>query len=286
MFRSGNLLTAFLLTCALAALPTCAFAAACCGGGSLAPQIVAGDFRGQLNSALSLTHVTISSAWAIPRILDDRLQISAQVPLAYSLTRDQRGIALGDLSIGANVELLRNWEQSGVWANTDILGFVGLQAPTGLSIYQITTSHSQISGGGFYRLSMGAYGARILGDFDLQVLLAVHRDFARRFIDGSGDSLFVDPGFGAAATLGAGFSPGSGKIRLGLQASPLWEQGAVSIQPGQSSRGQDGLSVDLGASFAWLIDPTWTLAATYTEPVGTLARDRNIALLLQKRWWR
>lgn len=270
-FANGLAAAAFLVS-------SNALAAACCGGGVLAPQIVSGDFRAQVSSTLSLTHLTFNGAWAVPRILDDRLQLSARMPLAL--------FTPGDLAVGANLELLRGWESSGALAGTDVLAFVGLQMPTGVSIYELRSLQSQVSGTGFFRVSGGVFAARVWGDVDLQVLAALHRDLSRRFMDGSGDPIFVDPGFGAITTLGVGWSPSAGFLRFGLQTTVYWEQGIVTLQPGQAARGRDAASLDLSANLAWLIDSTWTLSAAYTEPLGTESRDRSAALLLQKRWWR
>mgnify|MGYP002141939174 CR=1 FL=1 len=285
-------------------------AAPCCARNAATPMLIVGDDRAQFNVGLALANVVaVADEEGIPTfgapqnsealqtyrldgsfLLSDRLQAGASFSLVnHSITADDikdSTFAMGDTRLHLGYEIMPVWNYS-KWKPQGFL-FTTLTLPTGRSIHESQKGPStDVTGNGFYAVSVGMLAVKRVGFLDFFVVPEVHYSFPRVF---SGDlDRRLLPGWGGSIGAGFGWSPGGGNLRLGLRVHPRLDQGVTSIYPDRVEQSRGWLSVcDTGFDAAYLLSATDSLMVSYTDQtllgVATnLNLNRSLSINFQHR---
>jgi hypothetical protein len=288
------------------------YSAPCCGGGANVPGIIGGDDLAQLSLTASNAFTV---ADALPgkevrtrsgqdrellqtlrvdaaTLLSDRWQAAVSIPVIRR-SRDRKGTfgestGLGDVSFSVAYEFLPQWSYSR-WQPKGIV-FADVILPTGKSLYESSAIYRLDSRGrGFWGAGAGVFLVKTWGSWDVFLLTELHRSFGKTVSLDVG-SLDLSPGWGGSGTVAIGFSPGSGKWRIGALLAYAREDGVQTTGVVKGS-GSAVETLSPGAQLSYLWAPTLSLNVTYTDQTLFAANDnaavnRTVALLLQKRWER
>lgn len=288
-----------------------ASAAPCCGGNAALPTIVTGDDRAQVQVALA--HETVvgdALAQGLQRLrsendrertdtlridagyrVSDRVQIGLSLPVVHrTRTIDAAQAAsagLGDVSSTLAYEILPEWTYS-AWRPKGF-AFAQVAFPTSPSVYDsIAPYQIDARGRGFYSAALGAAFLKGIADWDFLLSFKAQRSFARAVSYLGASDLKVVPGFGASFLLGAGWSPGGGKLRLGAMLSPVWES-AIRSEGAIDSVSSSQWVWNASAQLSYLASEEWSGSLIYTDQTW-ISGARNVSLsrmvvaALQKRW--
>lgn len=316
-FMSLNFLKALSVSgvfLGLMASPQSARAAACCARSPAAPFLIVGDDSAQFNLGVSGGGLVADAArdgsvafksgdsstsiWNYrfdgAVLLSDLFQVGLSIPLVTRVATLPGGsdssTRLGDVRVSAGYEFMPSWSYS-EWKPQGFL-FSVLSLPTGRSMYEAQLpTMADISGNGFYAVSFGALLLKRWTTWDAFVLGEGHYSFKSSFTD-VGNQYQVYPGFGASVGGGIGWSPGGGRLRVGLRFQPRWDQLEEVVYPGEAA-GLSGArwTTDCGLDAAFLLAPTDTLMASYTDqtllgPARSAVLMRSLVLSYQHRWER
>ncbi len=290
------------------------WAAPCCARNAATPALIVGDDQTQVNLGFSLAHVVADATedgalvfnspnysdisqvhrFDFSTMVSDRLQFGSSFNLVRHTVRDselsETQLGVGDTRLNVGYELLPVWNYS-KW-KPQIFIFSTFTFPTGRSKYEFERPLlSDVTGNGFYSVSMGGLILKRWGIWDIFLLPEIHFAFPRTFETEQGN-LKVYPRLGGSFGVGAGWSPGNGPVRLGLRIQPRLDQTTVTVLGDQISGSQGMLSVcDTGFDAALLISSTDSLMVSYTDQtllgVATnLNVNRTLALNFQHRWER
>lgn len=293
------------------ALLTSAYAAPCCGGSSALPSLLTGDDRAQVQTSASFGSVIGDApAAGIPvfrAVGDNEHTVITRLEGAYRwFEHFQTGFSLpavgriravnqqthaawglGDVQISAAYEVLPEWDYS-VWRPKGFL-FAQMTFPSGSSTYDARQAYQLDSRGrGFYSAGIGTALLKTWSEWDAFFNLELHRSFDRGARLEDGTQISLQPGWGGTATLGGGWSPGSGSLRVGVSLSPVWEEG-IDVTGDVNSRGTDQWVWNLGLQAHYLISDEWTVGAQYTDqtllgPAQNVSLNRTLGLTVMKRW--
>ena len=222
-------------------------------------------------------------------IFADRFQVGAGVPIA-SRSSDRGGgtTQLGDVTTGYGYEDLPEWDYS-PWRPRGF-GFLQLTLPTGKSVNESSDpSKDDASGRGFWALGLGQIFTKIIGRWDVNSTLEVHRAFAKATRDASTSAdIQLHPGWGGVLGVGGGWS--WRELRLGASLAwnyedPVNVTGAIESQGGAQRFATGSLiaSYSLPLEFTAAVvysDQTW-----FGSPSNTTL-SRSILVSVQKRWER
>lgn len=284
--------------------------AACCGGNATMPSILAGDDRSQLTvsaaagvvdgeaqpdgSVAARSDNDYESSYLMrldaATLIADRWQVGTTIPVIRRY-RSRNGspasaAGLGDISLNLGYEFLPEWTYSS-WRPKGI-AFVQGSLPTGGSVYDASELYFLDSRGrGFFSLGAGTLFVKRFGSFDSLLLGEIHHSIPRTVQRSAGDARLT-PGWGMSMVVGIGWSPGSGRLRLGVSATHAAEgqtvlSGAIqTISPATRS----WISA-VQASWLWDDDLTVTVVGSDNHLLGgarSTAMTRALTFLLQKRW--
>lgn len=278
-------------------------AAACCGGGFAAPALLIGDDRAQFSSSFSFTEVVIDNVdaqgfWRTrdehqkvqtlrlegARLLSDRWQLGASVPLIQRQYAGQNHAGFGDIAMNLGYEYLPDWSYNPYRPKG--LGYLQITAPTGKSRAESETGLDS-RGQGFWALGLGTVLTKSWGRWDAFSSVEVHRSFAKDFANSQVQGT-LKPGWGS--TFGGGGGYNLKKWRYG--ASVLWTyEDPIEMEP----RGWAQSSVERYATTSlvasYLPNDDWSGSLSYTdqtllgEPVNT-SLGKGVLLQVQRRWGR
>ncbi len=289
-------------------------AAACCGGTSAAPGLLTGDDTHQLTFSASSSSVIgdmPEQGWAVYRssstsevtqsfrfegamLVSESWQIGLAVPLIRkeftSLRGSDSATSLGDLSVTLAHE---TWPEFGysAWIPRGFT-FLSVNAPIAASIYETTRPGAvDAIGSGFWRVSAGALFLKSWNSWDVSLFGETHYSFTRNFQGYFGaERLWVSPGWGMSAVLGAGWSFASAPVRLGARFQPILNQGRNTwYDSGTHTPSASQLVWNSGLDLSWLASPEWSAVAAYTDqtwlgPAKNTTLSRTFAFNLQRRW--
>ncbi len=289
-------------------------AAACCGGTSAAPGLLTGDDTHQLTFSAATSSVigdVPDQGWAVYRssstsevmqtfridgamLVSESWQIGLAVPLIRKEFTSVRGsdsqASLGDLSLTLAHE---TWPEFGysAWKPRGFT-FLSVNAPMAASIYETTRPGAvDAIGSGFWRISGGALFLKSWNSWDLSFLGETHYSFTRNFPGYFGsDRLWVSPGWGMSAALGAGWSFAGAPVRVGARFQPILNQGRSTRYDGETDTPTPSQLVwNSGLDVTWLASPEWSAVAAYTDqtwlgPAKNTTLSRAFAFNLQRRW--
>jgi hypothetical protein len=312
--RDPLLLDAFLVFLALMGCGSSAHAASCCARSPAAPFLIVGDDKAQVNFGISSAHIVGDAAqdgsvafnsgdisdsiWNYrfdgAVLLSDLFQVGLSVPMVTRSVAapgvSETSTALGDVRMSLGYEFLPSWSYS-AWKPQGFL-FSVLSVPTGRSLYESSLpSLADVSGNGFYAVSVGALLIKRWATVDAFFLTEGHYSFNRAFSD-AGTVYTVYPGFGASAGGGIGWSPGAGRLRVGVRIHPRLDQLESVVYPGTSNRALGyRWTTDMGLDAAFLLATTDTLMLSYTDqtligPSQSAPLNRSLVLSYQHRWER
>ncbi len=305
--NSFNLFTFFTLL--LMSLPSTQ-AAPCCAGSSAIPALMTGDEKALLQlSASDSSVVADAPVNGLPvyrtqnidestrafrlsgsNLISDRLQVGASLPLLNHSTQKNNTRAsnteFGDFSMTTAYEILPEWDYS-AWKPKGYL-FSQFTFPTGRSIYE---SHApfatDVSGQGFYSLSIGSALIKRLSDWDFNFVPGVTHSFYRRFSGG----MNVYPGWSARTYLGIGYNYKA--FRAGFFIQPDYQQTRKieDVTANTTTKSSPVLRWDSGLEMSYLFQDTWGATATYTDqtwfgPAHNTTLARSVSLMLTHRWFR
>lgn len=292
-----------------------AHAAACCGGTSAAPGLLTGDDSSQLTVSASTSTVigdVPEQGWAVyrsastsevvqtlriegSRLISESWQVGLAVPMirkeVSSPQTSDSNSSLGDLSVTLAHETWPEYEYS-AWKPRGFT-FLTLNVPMAASIYETTRPGAvDAIGSGFWRISAGALALKSWQQWDLSLLGETHYSFTRSFqsIPGTEALLWVSPGLGMSAALGAGWSFSAAPVRLGARIQPIWNQGRTTWADAEVPLLSASQQVwNAGVDLAWLVSPEWSAVAAYTDqtwfgPAKNTTLSRIFAFNLQRRW--
>ena len=305
----------FLFIVLLLLSPAHLWASACCARTPAAPFLIVGDDKAQLSVGVGSSSLiaqagadgalTYEPSESLNRIwnyrldgaflLSDRWQMGLSVPVVTHSIREPgifgstTGIGDGRLSIG--YEILPSWSYS-KWKPQGFV-FSVISFPTGRSSFEASNpNNSDVTGNGFFAASLGTLLMKRWTIWDVFFLGEVHYSFPRTFSN-AGGNYQVFPGMGASGGIGIGYSPGGGRLRLGLRIQPRWDQ--LELIPSRNSgatgtRGQRWTN-DTGLDVSYLVAATDTVMISYTDqtligPVASAPLNRMFALNFQHRWER
>ncbi|MGE5085805.1 MAG: serine protease spb1 [Bacillota bacterium] len=286
--------------------PLSVMAASCCGGGFAFPALILGDDKGQLTSSLSYGKVTDdvltnqkwvhrddeneSSTFKIEgaMLLSDLWQTGIAVPVVSRKISNEESTGLGDISLSLGHETFpelsySRWKPKGVT-------FLQITLPTSPSIYDASNTLAADSRGrGFFTLGGGVALIKVLGTWDANSSLEVHRSFARNFDSTSaGGPITATPGWGHSWSIGAGFNKGD--WRLGASFTGLYED-AIEISGAQTSNGsaQKNMTCAVVANYMMNLENAWTLSyadqTLFGSPQNT-SLSKTLTVSFQTRWQR
>jgi hypothetical protein len=290
------------------------WAAACCARSAATPILILGDDEAQINVGFSFAKVlaepldTGTVVWKDPdtselnriikvdgaTLITDRFQVGASLNLVNhrisGVGVSESRTALGDMRVSGGYEILPSWEYS-IWKPQGYL-FTVLTLPTGRSLYESKTPGlSDVTGNGFFSLSVGNLLMKRWSRWDTFILPEIHYSLPRSF-ESFGEQNKVIPGFGGSFGVGIGFSPGGGDIRLGARIQPKFDQGRKVISASSSSQTREWImSNDLGLDMSYLLSTNDTVMLSYTDqtligPASSTNLNRVFAINFQHRWER
>lgn len=298
-------------------------AAPCCAGSTSLPALITGDERAQFSAAYSQgavigdapneglpvfraageSETTQTLRLSGASLLSDRAQVGVTATFAareFSRgTENASATAFGDTSLGVAYEVLPEWNYSS-WRPRGH-SFFEVTLPTGRSVYEANRPGMvDATGRGFFRLAAGAVFTKRVEFWDLLAIAELHRSLPRVFsaTPANQETLRVDAGYGASAAVGAGYSPGGGKWRLGVRLQPSFAEGRVLVASPDSASSRPTRSrpvrvVDTSLEASWLIDEsaagTWTAFGAYVDqtllgPAANTSLNRIVSLGIQRRW--
>lgn len=290
-----------------------AWSAPCCARSSATPVLIVGDDQSQINFGIALGNVVAEvTEEGIPyfksadtnevtqtyrmdgaTLLSDRFQVGASVNLVnHTVMRpDASGsdMGVGDSRISFGYEVLPRWTYSS-WKPQGYL-FTVLTLPTGRSVYESQRpTLSDITGNGFYSVSLGTLMMKRWGRWDAFVIPEGHYSFSRTF-QNNDQNIQIVPGFGGSIGVGGGFSPGEGSFRFGLRVQPRYDQARLAPSVDGDGQGAPITLCDTGLDVSYLMNDTNTLLFSFTDqtllgsPINTNL-NRVFALNFQHRWER
>jgi hypothetical protein len=226
-------------------------------------------------------------------LLSDRIQAGVGFNLvSHTVSRPARTdsmTGMGDFRMSLGYEILPSWTYSN-WKPQGFL-FSVVTVPTGRSSYESESpTAADVTGNGFYSLSVGSLFIKRWSLWDVFLVSEVHYSLPRMF-EVAEQALLAEPGVGGSAGLGVGFSPGGGSLRIGLRLQPRIDQ-ARYIQSMDSGlpRGVQA-NCDTGLDFAYLLTSNDTVMLTYTDqtllgPAVNSNLSRVFGFNYQHRWER
>jgi hypothetical protein len=289
------------------------WAAPCCARGSATPNLVVGDDEAQISFGFS--HASVAAEvgdGGRPRwvsrdysefnqnlrmdgaiLISDRWQLGAGLSFVrHSISAEKEvaaTTALGDSRINLGYEVLPYWNYS-AWRPQGYL-FTSLNIPTGTSMYNYTNPlGSDITGSGFFSLSVGSLLLKRWSQWDAFLIPEVHYAVPKRFTK-DGDSQFVEPGFGGSIGLGGGFSPLESAFRFGFRIQPRFDQPRNGSFFQNNSKAGWITSCDVGLDASMILGATDTVIVSYTDqtwigPARYSNLNQTFAINLQHRWER
>ncbi len=305
----------FLLLVAIGfLLPSGCWASACCARSSAAPTLILGEDQAQLSFGASVGNVVAladSEGAAIfggpgktdktqtyrlegALLLSDRYQVGG----SFSLVQHQvaqngsqdHSIGTGDTRMSAAYEFMPLWSYS-KWKPQGFI-FSVVTLPTGGSVYEAQSPFaSDVTGNGFYSISIGSIFVKHWAFFDAFLMPEIHYSFPRTF-QTSSNKFQVFPGFGGSIGFGVGVSPGGGNLRMGLRIQPRLDQPRAI--PTLDSPFEGSLHVgncDVGFDLSYLISASDTAMMSYVDqtllgPAMNSNLTRNFSVNFQHRWER
>jgi hypothetical protein len=295
-----SLFSSLSLALAALALSEPAFAAACCGGGVAAPNIITGDDRAQV--ALSASRAKIvddvneDGTWRKRQetetneslriegahLLSDRWQLGGAIPIVTRARDTARSSGLGDVSADVAYEYLPEWEYNPYRPKG--IGYIQLTVPTGKSVYE-DTSGLDARGRGFWAIGLGTLLTKGWGNWDVTASLDLHRSLSKvvrtPLLNGT-----VKPGFGAGISAGLGYN--WARWRAGGTLTWTYED-PVEIESETVMTGSLQRSVTATLALSYLYSDQWSMTANVSDqtlfgsPVNT-SLSRSAMLLVLHRW--
>ena len=279
-----------------------AAASACCGSHAAIPSLITGYETARLNAAFSQATVigdVYRDGRSVFRNSTDRT-VRSSLKLAGSYAFADRWQAGAALPIGLGSQLgdtdaLVAFEIQSrpdlLSSAPKLLGFVQVTAPTGRSADEAgLANEGQITGGGFYRLGVGALAVVTRRRWDFFAMPKASVGFARSFATGVGAAeRTIEPGWIADAAVGVGYSFNP-DWRLGSSLSAtLSEARRVREADGTGATASSSLFWPLELSLAWFYDLRSTIALSYVDDtvVGQAwnsVLSRSISLQYSFRW--
>lgn len=285
------------------------FAAPCCSAGSAAPSLITGDDKAQMSMDVSGGYVvgdvgsqgpavfrssdnseteggvTLNGA----RLISDRWQLGASLPLRYRSHEQsgQEGSArgIGDFRFNLGYEILPEWSYSS-WRPR---GYVFAQQtfPTAKSIYDSSDPQAvDAFGKGFYATGFGVLFLKSWKYFDASWLSSAQYSFSRSF-----DGTEIIPGWAMQSSVGLGYSPARGPVRVGLRMSPQYQQPKKARSVSGESKSPSQLVWDTGFDIGVSTSDASTLTVSYTDqtlmgPAKNTTLTRTASVSFQYRWVR
>lgn len=306
MIKSNSIITTSALATALL-FASSAHAAPCCAGNAAAPAIISGDEQAQLSVLVSHSSVigevegegepvfwngdqhvvtqTVRVDGAI--LLSDRWQLGAMIPMVQQDVQSSgvgnTGTALGDIRLNAAYEALPEWSYSS-WKPRGYV-FAQLIVPTGNSVYDSTDlGMVDAAGNGFYTVALGSLLVKRWSSWDASFVPEVHYGFRRRF---SEEGITVNPGVGASALLGGGWSRGA--FRVGARVQPQYSAPKQTTTDAGQSMSIYQFAWNAGVDLTYMASDEWSITGSYTDqtlvgPAVNTQLSRTFALMLQRRW--
>lgn len=302
----------FSLVCHLAVQEV--WAAPCCARSSAAPFLILGDDELQYSFGFSANRVVAETSnerttYFLPEELVDQartlrldgatlLSDRAQVGISLSGVRrsvrayseEHSSFQIGDTRLSFGYEFLTNWNYS-PWRPTGYL-FSVVTLPTGRSNFDsVLPNFADVSGNGFYSVSMGGIFLKRWNTWDAFFMTEVHYSFPRNFENFTG-KFQVIPGLGGSLGGGLGWSPGGGSLRLGMRVQPRVDQPRLIPSRDLSGvRKSWASSCDTGFDLSYLIGSNKTFMVSYTDQtlLGIAQNsnlNRTVGLSFQHRWER
>lgn len=287
------------------------YASTCCGGGVNFPQLITGDFQGQLSTSLSQQKIVgdVSkdgkATFRHPEnketgqtlklegsyLLSEYWQVGASIPVSHK-EKDQFGKqgssqGLGDLSGLLAYEFLPESTYSLVKPRGFLFSKVTLA--TAPSLYDSQNSLAlDARGKGFMTFTLGAAFLKIIEGFDLAFLAALQKSIPRNFQRPNEDKVRVSPGLGGALLFAGGYSPQGLNWRFGFSISPQYE-GPRIIKGDFSSKSAPQLVWDSSLAISYLYSPEWMVVGSYIDqtfigPAKNSSLTRTLMVMAQKRW--
>jgi hypothetical protein len=278
-------------------------AAACCGGGLPVPALVLGDERANVSTTLSYstvgTDVNADGIWQhrqiseqaqtlrldSARILSDRTQLGASLPIIRRSHADDSAAGIGDVAVNGGYEFLPEWEYS-AWKPRG-LGYLQLTLPTGRSIYEASrVDQIDSRGRGFWALGTGVALTKIRGAYDGILLVDVHRSFSKEAKGTTAGDLQLTPGWGGGLTFGAGRTYKD--LRLGASLAWIYEDG-TKVSGAVNSDGVLSRYAVAAASLIYTPSRDWSASLSYSDQTlfGSPANTplaQAVQVSYQHRW--
>lgn len=284
-------------------------AASCCGSSVSLPALITGVDKAQFATSLSQGRVIgerkpgkTVEFWPAEKshikrtikvdgayLLSEYWQVGASLPYSfndYQTTTGYRtqGDHLGDISVLGAYEFLPEtryhpWKPRG-------FVFARWTLPTGVSPYDSREGQMvDVTGRGFHSASLGLAFVRSWQPWTVEISGETHYSFSRHFSINSRSTL-VSPGFGASASVSAGYRLKN--WRLGYTLAPYVEGPIRTKNQVTSTRSSDQIYWDSSLSLAYLWSQ-WSVSGVYTDqtlfgPVRNTQLVRSWTLVMQKRW--
>lgn len=282
---------------------TMIWAATCCGGAGALPSLITGDERVLLGTswAQSALHTRVSSngVWRrqnqrddtqtlrldYAQIFQDRFQYGVSLPLMMRTTELQKqesSSGMGDVNIQMGYEYLTDWDYS-EWQPRGV-GYVVSTLPTGLSKYE-TNVPAETRGKGFYSLGAGTVFTKQWSHWDSVLGIEIRHGFSRHF-DSSIFSGEVQPAWGKAASIGAGYQIGN--FRCGSMMS--WNEEDQKQISSSTLPNEDIERYATGSvTIAYSTPDFWNYTVSYADQTilgnpSNTTLSKIWTLTLQKRW--
>jgi hypothetical protein len=253
-------------------------AAPCCAGSNAVPALIAGDesqnlqigvssatvigdapgaglgipvFRDALSPKEEKEILTVNYARLIDR---DRWQSGISLPLQRNRLaqngKDERAVALGDISLTLAYETLPEWEYTLMIPR--VFSFLQLTLPTGKSIYESgKTLFSDASGLDQFQLALGALAIKRWSTWDANSVIKMGWVLGRSFQSPQTGKSVLSSTWTAAGSAGVGYSFWE-RYRAGTSVSFEY-QSPLSIQnAGIESIGSQRLVWSAGLSLTYL----------------------------------
>ncbi len=280
-----------------------AHAGGCCGGGFALPSMIANDDRAQLSTELAYgwiaSDVSSSGVWRDRQSLEsttstrlsgavasgERAQIGASLPFMSRGRGEESQAGFGDLSVTTGYELLTDWDYSTYLPK--LLGFLGVNAPTGRSVNEATNAYRLDSRGrGYWAVAAGLLATKAIRKFDIFTSLEAHRSFSKQV----GDFEEV-PGFGSSFGAGIGYTISG--TRYGLSSNTVLED-PIDLHGSIESRGSFSRLTALTATVGRDIETSEGMigvSASFTDQSllgapSNATLSKTVVLLFSKRWAR
>lgn len=276
--------------------------AACCGGGASAPAMILGDDEMQLTTALSTTEVIIDSVdgngyWytgsqhqvvqtiklEAARLLNDRWQVGASLPLIKRQRGNESSTGLSDLGLTTAYEYLPDWDYN-PYRPKGLIAFQ-LGIPLAKTKLESDTGGLDSRGLGFLTVGATVVHSKVIGRMDVANLIEIHHGFNKNAQVNNQD-LTITPGWGGSLTFSGGYSLKDWRFGGGISwnyEDPIKTSGSTSAAVERYATGS--LGITYLPSDHWTANLTYSNQTWFGSPVNT-SLGSTLLVSVQHHWLR